>query len=148
MAKQVNLRWSLFSVKSQTVDSDMICSFPLSQRKTDLQQITSWHFSSSRGWFASVLHEIALSSAPKVYLDFSGFIWVSLSLSFWGEKEGGGGVLSLFVYLVLIAAQAVNIMMAPVGRVFDNLGKKFQIKSFRRFRVFVLSYKANLKRPK
>ena len=78
-----------------------------------------------------------------------GFFWVYLGLFkfFWG-KGGGGGLLSLFVYLVLIAAQAVNIMITPVGRVFDNLGKKFQIKSFRRFRVFVPSYKANLKRPK
>ena len=79
-----------------------------------------------------VLHGITLSSPQKVDLDFSEFIWDCLS---WGVVY--------LDYLGLITFHIVSIIsLTSVGRAFDNLEKKIQIKSFRRFQVFVLRYKS------
>ena len=77
-----------------------------------------------------------MSSPQKVDLGFSGFIWDCLS---WGVVY--------LDYLGLIAFDIVNIIpLTSVGRAFENLEKKIQIKSFRRFQVFVLSYKRQCER--
>ena len=56
------------------------------------------------------------------------------------------GVVCL-VYLGLNAVETVNIVsLTSVNRVFENLENRIQIKSFRRFRVFILCYRANSKR--
>ena len=82
------------------------------------------------------MHGITLSSPQKVDLGFSGFIWDCLS---WGVVY--------LDYLGLIAFHIVNIIsLTSVGRAFDNLEKKIQIKSYRRFQVFVLSYKSQCKK--
>ena len=73
-----------------------------------------------------------MPSPQKVDLGFSGFIWDCLS---WGVVY--------LDYLGLIAFHIVNIIsLTSVGRAFDNLEKEIQIKSYRRFQVFVLSYKS------
>ena len=78
------------------------------------------------------MHGITLSSPQKVDLGFSGFIWDCLS---WG--------IVYLDYLGLIAFHIVNIIsLTSVGRAFDNLEKKIQIKSLPRFQVFILSYKS------
>ena len=74
-----------------------------------------------------------MPSPQKVDLGFYGFIWDCLS---WG------GVVYLD-YLGFIAFHIVNIISrTSVGRAFDNLEKEIQVKSYRRFQVFVLSYKS------
>ena len=78
------------------------------------------------------MHGITLSSPQKVDLGFSGFIWDCLS---WGVVY--------LDYLGLIAFHIVNIIsLTSVGRAFDNLEKKIQIKSLPCFQVFILSYKS------
>ena len=73
-----------------------------------------------------------MPSTQKIDLGFSGFIWDCLSC----------GVVSLD-YLGLIAFHIVNIIsLTSVGRAFDNLEKEIQVKSYRRFQVFVLIYKS------
>ena len=73
-----------------------------------------------------------MSSPQKVDLGFSGFIWDCL---IWG--------VAYLDYLGLIAFQIANIIsLTSVGRAFDSLEKKIQIKSFQRFQLFVLSCKS------
>ena len=77
------------------------------------------------------MHGITLSSPQKVDLGFSGFIWDCLS---WGI---------VYLDLGLIAFHIVNIIsLTSLGRAFDNLEKKIQIKSLPHFQVFILSYKS------
>ena len=73
-----------------------------------------------------------MSSPQKADLGVSGFIWDCLS---WGVVY--------LDYLGLIPFHIVNIIsLISAGRAFENLEKKIQIKSFRYFQVFVLSYKS------
>ena len=75
--------------------------------------------------------ENIVSSPQKVDLGFSGFIWDYLS----------SGVVYLD-YLLLNAFHIVNIIsLTSLGRACLNLESKIQIKSSRRFQVFVLGYK-------
>ena len=63
-----------------------------------------------------------------------GFLWVYLGL-----LKLGGCLLGTWDYLGLIAFHIINLIsLTSVGRAFENLKK-----SFRRFQVFVLSYKSH-----
>ena len=84
-----------------------------------------------------------MSSSQKVYLFF---FWVNLDF-FWGRR-GGLEVVNL-TYLGLTGVQTVKITLHIES---ENLEKKIQFfqrfKNVRRFRVLVLSYRANFKRQK
>ena len=101
---------------------------PSANAKPGLDLITSWHWEIVKAiskWerlLCIILNRIRLSSPQKVDLGFSGFLWDCLSFS---------GV----VYLGLIAFHIVNIIsLTSVGRTFEDLEKKIQIKRFQHFR--------------
>ena len=76
-------------------------------------------------YISSTWNNIVLSSES-----WFGFFWVYLGLL----KSGG---------CLLVAFHIVKIIsLTSVGRAFDNLEKKIQIKSLPRFQVFILSYKS------
>ena len=71
-----------------------------------------------------------MSSPQKVYLGLFKILGVFLR-----------------VCLGLIGVQIVKIIsLTSIARVFENLEKKIQIKSFWRFWVFIMSYRANSKK--
>ena len=101
---------------------------PWANAKPGLDLITSWHWkivktiSKWERLVCIILNRIRLLSPQKVDLGFSGFLWDCLNFS---------GV----VYLGLIAFHIVNIIsLTSVGRTFEDLEKKIQIKRFQHFR--------------